>query len=207
MPGAWQYRELASRQRAARGRPLFDGAERIPVAGEDERRHGDGAHVLNGVAVRLDDPVEGLSDDCLPVTGSLRAVVVRFHQLEHRPQLRGTARGEVGVGPGRVGAAAEHLPRHGDGGCVRVRVEQVVSAVVHDRADGSGMPDSHQRCGLPAVTEAADQRPIQVESIDEGSDVVGQQRGGDRAAGVHALPGSPRVRRDHPEVFRQRSQK
>src|SRR5690348_18296063 len=98
VPGAWQYRELAGRQRAAGGRPGLDGAERIPVAGEDERRHGDGVHVRNGVAVRLDDPVEGLSDNYLPVTGSLRAVVVRCHQLEHRPQLRGTARGEVGVG-------------------------------------------------------------------------------------------------------------
>ena len=134
VPGIRQYREPASRYGAAGDRPLLDGAERIPVPGEDERWHGDGVHVRNGVAVRLGDPVEGLerqlsSSDRLPARCRGLISLARTS----RP-ARGTARAELGVCPGCVGAAAEHLPRHGDGGCLRVRVEQVVSPVVHDRA-------------------------------------------------------------------------
>src|SRR5207253_588722 len=67
----------------------------------------------------------------------------------------------------RLRPAAEHLPRPDDRGCMRIRIEQVVPAVVDDRENRLRMPDADDRRGPATVAAAADARPLEVERIDQ----------------------------------------
>jgi hypothetical protein len=109
----------------------------------------------------------------------------------------------VWVGPGGVGAAAEHLAGHDQAGCLRLGVEQVVAAMVYDRPHRSGLPDPDDGRDMPAVTVAADERLIEMEGIDQGDHVIGQQVVRDRAARMDGPAGTAEVGDDDPEVLCQ----
>src|SRR5262249_50986423 len=71
-----QHGELAIWQGAVGAGALFDRAERVAVADQDQRGHGDRGQVVDGVAAGLAKPVGRPGEDLLPVVRALSRVVV-----------------------------------------------------------------------------------------------------------------------------------
>src|SRR3954465_103052 len=83
----WENGQLPLLQHPIGCDPFLYRAELISVSSQDEGGCHDLRKILDGVARRLGDPIECLSDVGLQVTRSLGALVVRFHQFEHRSHL------------------------------------------------------------------------------------------------------------------------
>jgi hypothetical protein len=75
--------------------------------------------------------------------------------------------------------------------------------VVYDRPSEVGAADAGDRRAHAAVAESADERPPQVECLDQGDDIVRKLRVGDRPAGMDGSTRPPSVRREDAEALRE----
>ena len=89
MTGVGDDGELALGERPVGTRSLFDRAELVAVADDDERRCRDGGQILGGVAGGLGEAVEGEAQVVLPVVDALAGVFIGLHQLEGALHLVG----------------------------------------------------------------------------------------------------------------------
>ena len=87
VPVIRQNRQLPLLQQPIGCNPFLHRAIVSPVSGQDEGRRCDLMQILDSVAQRLGESVEYLGEMCLPVSGPLRTIVVRFHQFEHGSHL------------------------------------------------------------------------------------------------------------------------
>lgn len=110
----------------------------------------------------------------------------------------------VGVGLGGVlGAAEDPAHRRERPG---VGVEDVAAGVVDERADRARVPDRQDGGDHAAHAEPGDGRAGEVQRLDQGGDVVGEQAEGQLSPGVAGPSRGTLVRRDDVEAAGQQVQ-